>query len=298
MGVGNSLVLQLAKELPWACDAELDPFDRDGEFAWSAVCAPNEAALIQKPSKSIRILCYGDSLTAGFFANGTRFSPYGEALQTTLRSRGFRCEVSICGLSGHRADQMVAELDSKVCKDMCGKSGKGLACILDQDGPYDLVILMAGTNDFVPNARLQSIQNVVCKLHDACHSRGVPTVMLAAPCNCQHMQTTFSNMLGSWASRQSEVLAFVDPEDLIPRSEKKLWEADDVHFSALGSRALGQRLAPAIAHVLESLGQQPVAHPRIQQNTQSRSRPTKEEKSSHGPGHSLARPMHVTRGGA
>lgn len=202
-------------------------------------------------------LCYGDSLTAGFYANGKHFSPYGNALREALDTLGFQCEVSICGLSGHRADEMVAELSSPMCRDMCGKIGKGLAHILDNDGPYDLVILMAGTNDFVPNVNLQSIKSSVCKLHDACHIRGVPTVMLTAPINTQHMRVGLCGLLKDWASKQSRVLAFVDPEDVMPRSKRACWEPDQVHFAPAGSRALGLHLASTITPILRRLGQKP-----------------------------------------
>lgn len=204
-------------------------------------------------SRTHRILCYGDSLTAGFYNNGTRFSPYGKALEGALSSFGIDCEVCINGLSGHRADQMVEELDSDTCRDVCGKFGKGLAHILDNDGPYDLVILMAGTNDFTPDTDLRSIQASVCKLHNACHSRGVPTVMLAAPCNAPNLQVGLSRALSNWAHRQADVLCFLDPEQELPRSNRTFWETDQVHFTPAGSRALGLSLAPKVIKILEQL---------------------------------------------
>lgn len=202
-----------------------------------------------------RILCYGDSLTAGYYANGKRFSPYGNALQESLRSLGLQCEISICGISGRRADEMVAELDSPICRDMVGKIGKGLAYILDREGPYDLVILMAGTNDFVPNVNLKMVRDSVCRLHSVCHMRGVPTVMLAAPCNAAEMRIGLGRLLKDWARKNpSKVLGFLDPEDVMPRSKVACWEADQVHFTPTGSRTLGGQLSPIIAQILQKLG--------------------------------------------
>lgn len=226
--------------------------DLSMQFPWSSNVQDEEVSL-----RSSRILCYGDSLTAGYYDGGRRFSPYGKALEGALTSLGFQCEVSINGLSGHRADQMVAELNSPVCQDICGKFGKGLAHILDNDGHFDLVILMAGTNDFGFNSNLKSIQNYICGLHDACHVRGVPTVVLAAPCNTPNMRIGLSQMLRQWANSQNQVLNFFDPEEVIPRHKPSYWEPDRVHFTPSGSRTLGLYLAPAIAQILQGLGQRP-----------------------------------------
>lgn len=219
--------------------------------------AGSQSPFVPHPALShpCRILCYGDSLTAGYYANGKRFSPYGNVLQESLRSLGLQCEISICGISGRRADEMVAELDSPVCRDMVGKLGKGLAYILDREGPYDLVILMAGTNDFVPNVNLKMVRDSVCRLHSVCHARGVPTVMLAAPCNIAEMRVGLGRLLKDWARKNpSKVLGFLDPEDVMPRSNAACWEADQVHFTPTGSRTLGGHLSPIIAQILQKLG--------------------------------------------
>merc|ERR1712054_92689 len=127
--------------------------------------------------------------------------------------------------------------------------------MLEDDQDYDLVILMAGTNDFVPNANLRAIQNRVCELHRVCHNRGVPTVMLAPPCNTQNLRVGLSKILEAWANGESEVMAFIDPEMVIPRRNNVYWEPDQVHFTPAGSRTLGSQLATTIAKVLQQIGE-------------------------------------------
>merc|ERR1712232_704616 len=102
---------------------------------------------------------------------------------------------------------------------------------------------MAGTNDFTPNTNFKAVQSRVSKLHAVCHARGVPTVMLAAPCNTPNLRLGLSQVLAAWANAQSQVLAFIDPEELIPRRNFQYWESDQVHFTPAGSRALGLQLA-------------------------------------------------------
>jgi len=240
--MGAAAISQLS--LPEPCFCDEDAYNNDELTVVTPW--PEEEASFQ----CSRILCYGDSLTAGYYNNGRSFSPYGTALEDALTSLGLECEVSINGLSGHCADQMVKELDSPVCQDICGRLGKGLAHILDNERHYDLVILMAGTNDFGGNSNLKSIQNDVCELHDACHARGVPTVMLAAPCNAENMRTGLSQILRRWAQKQDQVMSFIDPEEVIPRRTRSYWEPDQVHFTPSGSHALGLYLAPIVADIL------------------------------------------------
>jgi len=259
----------------------------------------------EEDAHSYRILCYGDSLTAGFYNNGASFSPYGAVLQEALISQGLQCEVSISGLSGYRADEMVADMFSANCQDMVGKRGRGLAHILDNDDRYDLVILMAGTNDFVPNANLQSVQRHVCQLHEVCHIRGVPTVMLAAPCNAANMRIGLSQLLRQWANSRSNVLAFVDPEEVIPRRNATFWESDQVHFTPAGSRALGLSLVPEISRALQKLGQSeeqpegPSHVPEVQYTPSSTPRIHKQAGlHSHVLLSARSRPSYLARGGA
>merc|ERR1719341_2141705 len=81
-----------------------------------------------------RILCYGDSLTVGFCCGGKFFEPYGRTMARTLGCSGLACSVSVCGLSGASAEEMLnASRGSFV--DVTGCRCKGLATILNEDGP-------------------------------------------------------------------------------------------------------------------------------------------------------------------
>ena len=58
--------------------------------------------------KHASILCFGDSLTAGYFANGSEFHPYAGTLQRIL---GRATLVEHCGLSGWTAKRQYLELE-------------------------------------------------------------------------------------------------------------------------------------------------------------------------------------------
>lgn len=207
------------------------------------------------------MLCYGDSLTVGFCKNGAHFQPYGEMLKEVMAAAGTECEVTYMGLCGCTSGQMVGWLDSPVCMDLGGRQGKGLARMLDDEGRPDLVIIMAGTNDLgsgvPPDALLANLR----RLHGACHARGVPTVALAPPYPPQWpgpraARGAATKRLSAWSLANSDVLACVDPEDLVPRSTG-LWEQHDgLHLTAAGSGALGKQLAPMVLSLLAQLRQE------------------------------------------
>jgi len=207
-------------------------------------------------SQTKRILCYGDSLTAGFCDNGRRFTPYGHALREGLTFAGVACEVTICGLSGLTAKEMVADSHSQAIKDVTGQFGRGLMRILDDDRPFDLVIIMSGTNDLGQSAPVQSVLDSTAQLHALCHQRGIATVALAPPLtphnHCtREARRSIKLCLDSWQRNSAHLCqALIDPEEVIPRDAKPHWEPDGIHFSPSGSHALGQQLAAMIVPLL------------------------------------------------
>lgn len=195
-----------------------------------------------------RILCYGDSLTAGFFSEGQYFEPYGRTMVEQIGAAGRSCEVTVCGLNGMTAADMASAMGSTLV-DVCGIRWKGLARVLKEDGPFDLAIIMAGTNDLPNVVRRQALsQNLRC-LHGICHQQGVPTLALAPP--------PIPKMSALWEVerqllvRQLEAelmalrctVACVDPAEIVHAANASLWDADGLHFSQLGSCALGLGLA-------------------------------------------------------
>lgn len=85
--------------------------------------------------KSLRILCFGDSLTAGYTRYGWEFYPYADHLRVGLQ-RSLSTpdiQVDVAGLSG---DQVQGSYLPRI-KAKCGTA----------ETPYDWIIIMGGTND-------------------------------------------------------------------------------------------------------------------------------------------------------
>lgn len=204
---------------------------------------------------SRHILCYGDNLTFGFCSNGAHCKPYAAALSEALNRAGIRCKVSVGGLSGHTAKQMVGASDKPTVTDAQGRAvGRGLGRIIAEDGPFDLVIIMAGTNDLTLMNKSEAIVKDLRNLHAACHSRGVPTVALAPPSPQRAAQMEVANLLAQWVQTAQPVLTYANAEEFAPRSTKGFWDPDNVHLSPSGSAALGQRLMVHLLPVISYLG--------------------------------------------
>ena len=90
-----------------------------------------------------RILCFGDSLTAGYHNYGMTFSPYGQFLKEAL---GSSASVTIVGFSGWTTTQLVDNADRDMESDVVGRKWPGLKVALGREN-FNLAIVMGGTND-------------------------------------------------------------------------------------------------------------------------------------------------------
>lgn len=87
--------------------------------------------------KSLRILCFGDSLTAGYSGYGYFHYPYASRIRKKLKEElpDTDTTVDVSGLSG---DRVIAGLYLRRIKGMCEKA---------KDAPYDWIVILGGTND-------------------------------------------------------------------------------------------------------------------------------------------------------
>jgi lysophospholipase L1-like esterase len=266
-------------------DADVDVEDADAEFeveesieaSWGQDDVENiggsgpssslrrlvyRSTSLANEANSFRILCYGDSNTVGYRGAGKLISPYGKELAETLQADGFSCEVTCCGLCGCTSEELVHEVNSSYLVDPKGNcpTGEGLAHVLRDAGPFDLVIIMIGTNDIGRCMDTRSSQAFVTHLHNTCHTLGIPTVNVAPPTvasdvGCRELRKRLAESMSRWASGCSKVVLSLDCENLVPKSISQLWETDQIHLSVAGSKQLGQQIASQLTLVLGELSQ-------------------------------------------
>lgn len=218
----------------------------------------------------VRVVCYGDSLTAGFFAGGRLYAPYGRDMADVLAAAAGGSPrsapaVSVCGHSGHTAKEMVSNLDVEAAVDVGGNHGQGLRRILlglEQAGQRPgLALIMAGTNDLGVGRDPDAIFSDVRQLHLVCHTRGVRTVILTVPPAPRCLRGPWEDgrrrlnaLLATWAATAApDVAAVVDTGAVLlpPGQSAHLWDPDGLHFSAAGSRVLGHSLARGLAPLIQ-----------------------------------------------
>lgn len=217
--------------------------------------------------RPLRLLCYGDSNTAGYCDGGHDFQPYADFLVQALAASGMPCAARACGVSGRSAKEMQEGLHQAVLPDKMGNSGRGLARLLaeeeEENGQVpDLAIIMTGTNDLGRHHQPEEIVRAVASLHRACHDRGVPTLVLLPTASTlpsmREDRNRLTKLLLPWARATAGVVDCLDVEELLGGKPScgqasLVWEADDLHLSPAGSRMLGQLLATRISKDLGKL---------------------------------------------
>eukprot|EP00287_Rhodomonas_sp_CCMP768_P012988 CAMPEP_0196734132 /NCGR_PEP_ID=MMETSP1091-20130531/12957_1 /TAXON_ID=302021 /ORGANISM="Rhodomonas sp., Strain CCMP768" /LENGTH=255 /DNA_ID=CAMNT_0042077593 /DNA_START=290 /DNA_END=1058 /DNA_ORIENTATION=+ len=201
-----------------------------------------------------RILCDGDSLTAGLLGNWcAKFEPYAKRLGQLLNTR-----VDHVGLSGWDTQQMVDALDSPSSEDVKRVRWEpaGLRLALqrakDDNDPYDVVIIMAGTNNLTTMPTSNNVANLV-KLHTCAADFGAKVISVAVPRHRELLSEPDRSMLDfkrRWEEVNQQLEAAVKAEqeqgvdvvfvDVHSRALARagpdasvLFSSDGLHFSAM-----------------------------------------------------------------
>ena len=125
----------------------------------------------------MRLLAFGDSLTAGYHHSGASFSPWAPLLCKLLN-------VTACdhvGMSGFTTKQLLNSLDAEEVFDVVPKAWTGLRRQMRTGGPYDVVLIMAGTNDLADKVTTSQLLENLVALHDVAHAQGARTVAMTIP---------------------------------------------------------------------------------------------------------------------
>jgi len=213
---------------------------------------------LSSTSCPLRILCFGDSLTAGTSPPHLEEYPYAphleKALQSTFPNRSVM--VRQMGFPGWTAKQL---LESST-------DARGLQSLIRrvQDPTLELVIVLAGTNDLGYNFGAQEIIESVQALHQVCHAEKTRTIAIAVPpSQHQNMNPEFAakarqvnqgleEYCQHCAPNWSKFVAF--PFEWAPNDDR--WSPDGLHFSAKGYQVLGESLVPAVKEMILLRSQQ------------------------------------------
>ena len=209
----------------------------------------------------MRLLAYGDSLTAGYCNFGTSFAPWAPTLVQGLRYVNAALTADHIGLSGWTTAQMRDAIDEPTVQDVAGVRWSGYKRQLESGGPYAAVLIMAGTNDFADRTPADKILDNLAALHGVAAAVGARTVAMSVPesAAARHvgwlgeLREQTNALLREWAAANG--VHFVDSARLVPWEEgSPLWEPDGLHMSCAGYEAFGARLAPLLVDFVGQLG--------------------------------------------
>ena len=116
-----------------------------------------------------RILCFGDSLTAGFMDGGSKYWPYAKKLQRLLDNKYGPTYEVVC--RGYPGDTVTNDFKSKFSRDL--------------DVPYLAVLLMGGTNDMAHGRTTDEIAHTLDTLYMEAEETGAKVFVLTVP-DCKH----------------------------------------------------------------------------------------------------------------
>jgi len=207
---------------------------------------------------SMRVLSYGDSLTAGYHRNGRDFHPYATRLAARIGVK-----VDHVGLSGWTIEQMIASQDLPACSDVCDRTWPGLKfklqTAIEEGAAYTHVALLGGTNDMCTSTPSSILTNIHA-LHQVAWDAGAQTLALTIP-----GMAVESSLRGVTLAREQvnagirrlvaesqgkallvEVDKAVPHLELSSADRDELWERDGLHMKPAGY----DRIADIVADVL------------------------------------------------
>jgi lysophospholipase L1-like esterase len=204
----------------------------------------------KKLRRKHRVLCYGDSLTAGTTSEDYVPYPYAPHLEEMLQDDNV--VVRHVGLPGWTTSSMLEQLD--------GPAGLKTAVQAIQMPPLSLVVILAGTNDLgFGDASVDDITNNLLQLHRIAWECGVPRTLAVGvpPSGYQALNKAARQVVNEVNGRLRETsegctMAYT-PFPFPFEEGGEDWDEDGLHFTPIGYRRLGESLAPVVRRILQEL---------------------------------------------
>ncbi|KAI1031435.1 hypothetical protein LB504_000988 [Fusarium proliferatum] len=201
------------------------------------------------PRKTLRILCFGDSLTSGYFCHGLDSHPYALKLEDRLTGTFPEVDFEIV-LNAVPGD--VASF--KRFKDRMDAAW--------EDNYYDWTIILGGTNDIAYGVQPEDIFSALKDLYDVPLSREYKVLALTVP-ECQSKGkrgTSTRNELNQSILKNKDTgyYAFdlhskITYHSLSERDRERYWD-DGLHLRDEGYDWMGNHIADALIDILWSEG--------------------------------------------
>lgn len=204
----------------------------------------------------VAILCFGDSLTQGFSFSRGEIAPYSDRLIQRFKDKGVA--VINKGVSGHTTSDMLERLPPLL------EARQASASSSSSTKPFSLVLILGGTNDLNCSVGKEVAFRNLVALHRAVHRTNARTAVitlpfLRAPATQKKVDADrqwINASLREFAAQDPRSCLLIDLASAIPQDDAhaELWDADGVHFSPAGYRAMGELIGDALRTFDSTLG--------------------------------------------
>ncbi len=199
---------------------------------------PKRANAATSPSSApaVRVLAFGDSLTAGKDLPDPDQEAYPAVLERLLKGRGVSVDVMNAGRSGDTTFDALSRLDYSLA-----------------DNP-DLVLVALGSNDTFQGKRLSDIEKNLETIVARVRAKGARVILCG--------MRTFPNLGPEYAGGYEAVFRRVAEKHRVPlvpfllegvAGDPSLNLADGIHPNARGHERMAQNLLPAVLKALKEL---------------------------------------------
>ncbi|KAL8928157.1 MAG: hypothetical protein Q9208_001867 [Pyrenodesmia sp. 3 TL-2023] len=202
---------------------------------------------------TLRILCFGASITAGFHHFGLSHHPYAkrltQRLQTALPSS--KITIDIDALSGDRV--IGGQYSTRL------KTHFGTTTSAKNSSDYDWIIFQGGGNDLGWGKEPTAIFEEMKKLWGMCVSGGAKVMALTVTETSDQSRGTrerYGKLNGLIRDYRREGFFVADVEKKVPYGSmdpelrRKVWD-DGLHFKPLGYDMIGDAVADRLLEVLK-----------------------------------------------
>lgn len=207
--------------------------------------------------RPLRILCFGDSLTAGYTQDGLQYHPYLHVLRRQLRDAfpGLEVDIEEDGMDGGLTQHFSGRL-----RTLYRERGT------PQDTIFDWVIVLGGTNDLAINARPEAIFENLERTWAFAKMRKTKVLALTVPDlailtrpggpvnRVNERRNELNNMILGYTSQNFYAFDFQKTFSYanMPADDRKRFWDDAVHFSPAGYDRMGELVADSLINILKA----------------------------------------------
>ncbi|OHF01337.1 GDSL-like Lipase/Acylhydrolase [Colletotrichum orchidophilum] len=196
--------------------------------------------------KTLRIFCFGDSLTAGYSSYGAVYHPYSVALTKML--------------AVYLPDTQIVATDNGMPGDVVSQGAFAQRFESEAtQAQYDWVILLGGTNDLAFNVPTEKIFDSLRRVYDSAIAKGSKVLALTVPersAKSEELDARRRQLNNAILSHQSSNYHAFDLNPRIPyhslteRERKRYWD-DGLHLTPAGYDWMGTHIAAALRDFIE-----------------------------------------------